>query len=220
MSISHEYARGAHRAAGPGIPVRLPKHAAGMRIGLFGGSFNPPHEGHRLASLIALSRLHLDSVWWVATPGNPLKINDGLPSLAARMDAARRVANHPRVAVTGFEAEIGTRYTWDTISWLKKRCPGVHFVWIMGADNLANFHRWRNWREIASLVSIVVIDRPGSTLKGMNARGGAFLARRRVDETDARLLARARPPGFVFLHGPRSDLSSTQLRAALSPAAR
>ena len=128
------------------------------------------------------------------------------------MAAARLIASHPRITVTGFEADIGTRYTWDTISWLKQRCPGVRFVWIMGADNLANFHHWRNWREIASLVSIAVIDRPGSTLKGMNAPGGAFLARRRVDESDGKLLAGAKRPGFVFLHGPRSEMSSTELR--------
>lgn len=159
-----------------------------------------------------MSRLGLDSVWWLATPGNPLKINDALPPLAGRMEAARRVANHPRVTVTGLEAEIGTRFTCDTLAWLKRRCPGVHFVWIMGADNLASFHRWRKWREIASLVSIAVIDRPGSTLRGMNTRGGTLLSRHRLDERDARLLADAKRPGFVFLHGPRSDVSSTQLR--------
>ena len=135
-----------------------------------------------------------------------------LSAFLAAGASARAVASHPRVTVTGFEADIGTRYTWDTISWLKQRCPGVRFVWIMGADNLANFHHWRNWREIASLVSIAVIDRPGSTLKGMNARGGAFLARRRVDESDGKLLAGAKRPGFVFLHGPRSEMSSTELR--------
>ncbi|MCC2098073.1 MAG: nicotinate-nicotinamide nucleotide adenylyltransferase, partial [Hyphomicrobiales bacterium] len=108
-----------------------------MRIGLFGGSFNPPHEGHRLASLIALKRLHLSSVWWMVTPGNPLKENSGLPSMQMRMEAARRVANHPRIAVTGFEADINTAFTYETIRYLVDRHPGVHFVWIMGADNLA-----------------------------------------------------------------------------------
>ena len=203
-----------YRAVGPGNPVRLPNHAAGMRIGLFGGSFNPPHEGHRLASMIALSRLQLDCIWWLVTPGNPLKINDGLPPLHQRMEAARRLASHPRIKITDIEAAIGTRYTFETLWWLKQRCPGVDFVWIMGADNLANFHRWQRWREIASLVSIAVIDRPGSTLKAMHGKGGEYLARQRIHESDGKLLAGRQKPGFIFLHGPRSEMSSTLLRSA------
>ncbi|MDB5571070.1 MAG: nicotinate-nucleotide adenylyltransferase [Hyphomicrobiales bacterium] len=183
-----------------------------MRIGLFGGTFNPPHDGHRHATLLALKRLKLDEVWWLVTPGNPLKENSGLPPLGMRMDAARRLARHPRIVVTGLEADIGTRYTFDTIDYLTKRCPGVDFVWIMGADNLASFHRWQHWREIAQLVPIAVVDRPQSTLKGAHSRTAAYLARHRLDEADAGLLARRGAPGFVFLHGPRSDLSSTELR--------
>jgi nicotinate-nucleotide adenylyltransferase len=174
----------------------------GLRIGLFGGTFNPPHEGHRLASMIALSRLGLDRIWWIVTPGNPLKNNNGLPPLA----------DHPRIDVTGFEAEIGARYTFDTIRWLKRRCPGVEFVWIMGADNLASFHRWQRWREIANMVAIAVIDRPASTLKATHSRGGQYLSRYRLREHEARLLFSRPAPAFVFLHGPRSDLSSTLLR--------
>ena len=214
MSISRAAARAPYRTPGLGQSVRLPKHGAGMRIGLFGGTFNPPHEGHRLASLIALSRLHLDCIWWLATPGNPLKVNDGLPPLKKRMAAARDVARHPRIHISDLEASIGTRYTYDTIAWLRAHCPGVHFVWIMGADNLAGFHRWQRWRDIASLVSIAVIDRPGSTLRALQTPGGAYLGRYRLDESDAHLLAGATPPAFMFLHGPRSDLSSTQMRAS------
>jgi nicotinate-nucleotide adenylyltransferase len=199
---------------GPGRPVRLPRHAPGLRIGLFGGSFNPPHEGHRLASLIALNRLQLDSVWWLVTPGNPLKRNDGLPDLGLRLAAARKLASHPRIVVTDLEGRIGTRFSIDTIIYLRQRCPGVYFVWLMGADNLFNFHRWRRWREIAQAVPIAVIDRPGSTLRGMNTRGGALFTRHRYDETDAPLLARAAAPAFTFLHGPRSEASSTELRKA------
>jgi nicotinate-nucleotide adenylyltransferase len=183
-----------------------------MRIGLFGGTFNPPHEGHRLVSTIALSRLGLDQIWWLVTPGNPLKQNDGLPSLAARMAAAHELADHPRIVVTGLEAQIGTRYTYDTVEWLTRRCPGVRFVWIMGADNLASFHRWQHWRDIAAMIPIAVIDRPGSTLKAVNSPAGAWLARHRLDETDGSLLAQARAPAFVFIHARRSDLSSTELR--------
>jgi len=212
MSITGRSLPAPPPANGRGAPVRLPGHAPGMRIGLFGGTFNPPHAGHRLVSTIALSRLGLDQIWWLVTPGNPLKENDGLPSLGARMEAAHALADHPRIVVTGLEAQIGTRYTYDTIAWLTRRCPGVRFVWIMGADNLASFHRWQRWRDIAALIPIAVIDRPGSTLKATNSPAGAWLAPHRLDETDGSLLAQSHAPAFVFVHARRSDLSSTELR--------
>lgn len=192
----------------------LPLWAPGMRIGLFGGSFNPPHEGHRLASLTTLRRLGLDRVWWVVTPGNPLKETGSLAELPARMTAARQVARHPRIAVTGIEEMIGTRYTVDTVAYLMNRCPGVKFVWIMGADNLLQLPRWRRWRELVDLVPIAVVDRPGSTWPALGGRAGAVLSRRRLAENEARLLADKPPPAFVFLHGPRSPASSTALRKA------
>lgn len=200
-------------AAHHGGYAKLPRHAPGMRIGLFGGTFNPPHAGHRLASVIALKRLQLDAIWWLVTPGNPLKENSGLPPLNVRMAAARRVADHPRIVVTRLEADIGTRYTFDTVDYLRRRCAGVRFVWIMGADNLRSFHRWQRWRDIAHLVPIAVIDRPRSTLKGAHSRTANYLAPWRLDEADGPLLATRGAPGFIFLHGPRSDLSSTDLRA-------
>jgi nicotinate-nucleotide adenylyltransferase len=195
-----------------GLPARLPRVQKDMRIGLFGGSFNPPHNGHRLASLIALNRLDLSSVWWMVTPGNPLKENSGLPSIQTRMEAARAVANHPGIHITGFEADIETRFTYDTVKYLIDRNPGVHFVWIMGADNLAGFHRWQYWARIARLVPIVVIDRPRSTLRGVSSRAAKYLAYHRVPERDAPLLPYMQAPAFMFVHGPRSDLSSTELR--------
>jgi len=194
-------------------PPPLPRCGRGMRIGLFGGTFNPPHAGHRLASLTALKRLGLDRVWWIVTPGNPLKDNAALPPLEERIAAARRVAAHPRIDVTGFEAGIGTRYTYDTLAYLARRCPGTRFVWLMGADNLAGFHRWQHWRDIAALVPIAVVDRPGATLKACRARAGGALAPYRVPEHRAGALVRRPPPAWGFLHGPRSFLSSTLLRA-------
>jgi nicotinate-nucleotide adenylyltransferase len=183
-----------------------------MTIGLFGGSFNPPHAGHRLVTLTALRRLGLNRVWWIVTPGNPLKDTRGLPPLADRMMAARLLMPEPRVDITGFEASIGTRFTLDTLRYLKRRCPAVRFVWIMGADNLAQFHRWQGWREIAGLMPICVIDRPGSTLKASSSKAAQAMARWRKSEYHAPCLAGRKPPNWLFLHGPRSVLSSSQLR--------
>ena len=196
------------------MTVRLPRWAPGQRIGLMGGSFNPPHEGHLLASRLALQRLKLDRLWWLVTPGNPLKPVEGLPALPARIAAARAIVHDPRIAVTGFEAEIGARYTRDTIAWLTRRAPSVHFVWIMGADNLRQFHLWRRWRDIVRLAPIAVVDRPGSTLRALGSRAAHALARYRLPESAAPCLADLAPPAFVFLHGPRSSQSSTALRRA------
>ncbi len=192
--------------------ARLPRWGSGQRIGILGGTFNPPHEGHLLISLHALKRLRLDRVWWVVTPGNPLKDNDGLPSLETRLAEARTLARDPRIAVTGFEAEIGARYTADTVAFLRRNAPGVHFVWLMGADNLRQFHRWRRWRRLAALTPIAVVDRPGSTLHAFAAPAAAYLAKFRVPERGAASFAQRPPPAFIFLHGPQSMLSSSAIR--------
>jgi nicotinate-nucleotide adenylyltransferase len=191
---------------------RLPPFAPGMRIGLLGGSFNPPHEGHAHITRLALRRLALDRVWWLVTPGNPLKSLTGLAAIRARMEAARLLHVGPRVVVSDIEAQIGSRFTYDTLVWLKRRAPDAHFVWIMGADNLRQFHRWRHWRAIAALVPIVVVDRPGSTLSATSGRAGEALAPWRVPEREAARFAAMRPPALLFLHGRRSKLSSTALR--------
>ncbi len=195
-------------------PERLfPPVAPGMRIGLFGGTFDPPHMAHLGASLLALKRLKLDRVWWLVTPGNPLKNTRGLAPLDQRIAAARKLTSHPRIDVTGLEAVINTRYTYDTILWLLARCPRVRFVWIMGADNLRSFHRWQNWRGIAKLVPIVVIDRLGPSLYAAASPAGQALARARIPEHDAVTLPDRKPPAWSFLHGLNSPLSSTALRA-------
>jgi nicotinate-nucleotide adenylyltransferase len=184
-----------------------------MRIGLFGGTFDPPHQAHLAAALLALKRLKLDRVWWLVTPGNPLKNTRGLAPLANRIAAARALTSHPRIDITGLEAVIKTRYTYDTISWLLARCPGVRFVWIMGADNLRSFHRWQKWDKIAKLVPIVVIDRLGPSLYATASPAGNVLARVRIPEHDAAALPDRKPPVWAYLHGLKSPLSSTALRA-------
>jgi nicotinate-nucleotide adenylyltransferase len=183
-----------------------------MRIGLLGGSFNPPHAAHRAISLYAIKRLQLDRVWWLVTPGNPLKDSRALHDLSERMAAAKAVANDPRIDVSCLESVIGTRYTVDTITYLRRRCSGLRFVWIMGADNLAQFHRWENWQRIAAEVPIAVIDRPPQSFHGLAATASQALSRYRIPERDAGSLADLRPPAWVFLTGMKLNLSSTRLR--------
>jgi nicotinate-nucleotide adenylyltransferase len=185
-----------------------------MRIGLFGGTFDPPHDAHRAACLIAMKRLALDRVWWLVTPGNPLKDTRGLAPLAQRIAAARALARHPRIDVTGVEADIGTSYTYATVAYLRRHCPGVRFVWIMGADNLRSFHRWQKWRGIAAMVPMAVVDRLGPSLYAGASAAGQALARARIPEAAARSLPDRKPPAWVYLHGLKSPLSSTALRAA------
>ena len=209
-----------HLADVPARYLRMPHAERGMQVGLFGGSFNPPHAGHALVAEIALRRLDLDQLWWMVTPGNPLKDTRGLSSLAERIAAARALANHPRIEVTGVEAQMRTRYTYDTVAKLVARCPGVRFVWIMGADNLRSFHRWQRWRGIANLVPIAVVDRVGPSLYATAGTAGQALSRFRIPETAATSLAYRRPPVWVFLHGLKSPLSSTALRALRGKSAR
>ncbi|WP_407181749.1 nicotinate-nucleotide adenylyltransferase [Bradyrhizobium sp. STM 3562] len=183
-----------------------------MRIGLLGGSFNPPHLAHRAISEFALKRLRLDRVWWLVTPGNPLKDQRAQANLQARLDAARAIADDPRIQVSCLESVIGTRYTDDTINFLRRRASAVRFVWIMGADNLAQFHRWQNWQRIASQIPIAVIDRPPQSFRALAAPAAQALARYRLPESEASRLADRRPPAWVFLTGMKLKLSSTGLR--------
>ena len=205
------------RASDASVPahyLRMPYVERGMSVGLFGGSFNPPHAGHALVAEIALRRLRVDQVWWIVTPGNPLKSARELAPLAERIRLCEAIAEDPRIKVTAFEASHNVRYTADTLALIRARNPGVDFVWIMGADNLRDFHRWQRWRRIAATVPIAVIDRPGSTLAYLSSVLAKTFDYARVDETDAPRLARMRAPAWTFIHGPRSSLSSTAIRNA------
>lgn len=190
----------------------VPLHSEGMRIGLLGGSFNPPHAAHRAISLFAIKRLKLDRVWWLLSPGNPLKEHRGLRSLAERAQAAREVAADPRIDISCLEDVIGVSYTVDTITHLRRRVSGARFVWIMGADNLAQFHRWKDWRRIAEAVPMAVIDRPPQSFRALAAPAAQALARYRLPENQAASLPDRRTPAWVFLTGMKLDISSTGLR--------
>ncbi|MGY8666697.1 nicotinate-nucleotide adenylyltransferase [Bradyrhizobium sp. UFLA05-109] len=194
------------------VAQALPPYTDGMRIGLLGGSFNPPHHAHRAISRFALTRLKLDRVWWLVTPGNPLKENGALHALGERMKAARDVADDPRIEVSCLESVIRTRYTIDTINFLRRRASGLRFVWIMGADNLAQFHRWQDWQRIAGQVPMAVIDRPPQSFRALASPAARALAHYRLPENEAARLADRRAPAWVFLTGLKLSLSSTTLR--------
>lgn len=197
---------------------RLPLALPGMRIGLMGGSFNPAHATHRAAALLSMKRLQLDFVWWLVTPGNPLKDNSSLPSLEERVARARKVAHHPRIIATGCEALWGLHYTHETLKQLHRRLPGVQFVWVMGADNLVQFNRWERWRDIAGLMPIAVVDRAGASTAALSAPAARALLPFRLPERAAAHLPGMKPPAWVFLHGLKSTESSTRIRACASQA--
>lgn len=198
--------------------VTLPPTAPGMRIGLLGGSFNPAHEGHRHVSLEAMARLDLTQVWWLVSPGNPLKSHAGLAAQDARLAAAAKIAYHPRITVTGLESALGTPFTAETLDFLITRAPNVRFVWLMGADNLASFHRWREWRGIMQTVPVAVFDRPGWRYRALASRAATAFAAARLPEAESRNLAGRQTPAWCFLSIPLSPLSSTALRARKIPA--
>jgi nicotinate-nucleotide adenylyltransferase len=209
------FAGPARRAPGAGRPgaLRLGFNLyPGMRVGLFGGSFNPPHAGHAHVAETAVRRLGLHRLIWLVSPQNPLKSDREMATLPARMAATRRVARGPAMIVSDAETRIGARYTVDTLRILKARFPGVRFVWVMGGDNLAQLHRWRGWVEIMSEVPVAVVSRPGPRLNGRIAPAARRFAHARRPSAGARGLPGSAPPAWVYLRGPLNFLSSTHLR--------
>lgn len=192
--------------------VGFPPVRPGMCIGLLGGSFDPAHAGHAMITQEALKRFGLDEVWWLVSPGNPLKARGPAP-LDARLAHARDVMWHPRVRVTDIEARLGTRFTHQTLSRLLSIYPGVRFVWLMGADNLANFHHWDRWREILALVPVGVMARPGQRISARLSPAARQFRRYRLRGREASRLCGAMPPAWCFLNVPMQNLSSTAIRA-------
>jgi nicotinate-nucleotide adenylyltransferase len=183
------------------------------RIGLLGGSFNPAHEGHRDISLAALAYLDLDEVWWMVSPQNPLKSAKGMASFAERMASAKAMADHPRIRVTDIEQKLGTRFTADTLRKLVTRFPSCRFVWLMGADNLAQIASWRDWTRIFHLTPIAVFDRPTYTIKALTSLAARRFRRSRRREAALKTLAATPAPAWVFVHHRLNPISATQIRA-------
>ena len=186
----------------------------GMHVGLFGGSFNPPHSGHLHVAETARIRLGLDRVIWLVSPQNPLKSARDTAPLAQRMAWVRDLARGPDMVVSDFETRAGLWWTVDTLRLLKVRHPGVKFVWVMGSDNLAGFHHWKGWTDIARLMPMAVVARPGSILGSRFAPTSTFFADRRVPASRAPVLAEMEAPAWVYLTAPLNPQSSTAIRAA------
>jgi len=191
--------------------ARGPK--GGLRIGLMGGSFNPAHGGHLNLSLAALKRLSLDRVWWLVSPQNPLKPDDGMAPFADRLASAEALARHPRIDVSDIEARLGTRYTADTLAALVARYPAHDFVWLMGADNLIQIPAWDRWSRIFHTVPVAVFARPSYSLRALAGPAARRFRRHRLPEGKAGQLAGLRPPAWVFCHMRLDPTSASALRA-------
>lgn len=194
-----------------GFPLAGP----GQVIGLFGGSFDPAHSGHVHVTEWAMRRFGLSRVWWLVSPGNPLKAHGPAP-LVERMAAARRIMPDPRVEITDIEARLGTRMTVDTIRALQRHYPGVRFIWLMGSDNLVQFDRWDEWREIAARVPLGILARPGSRMPARFSRTARILQAQRLPAEQALRLAYMPPPVWCLVDIPLSRMSSSAIRAGLA----
>jgi len=189
------------------LPFALP----GQTIGLLGGSFDPPHAGHVHISKQAMRRFGLDRVWWLVSPGNPMK-QDGPADFDRRMAACQALVRHPRVVVSDLEARLGTRYTAETLAQILPIYPGVRFVWLMGADNLSQFHKWDRWRQIINTVPIGILARPENVIRGGLSPTARTYARFRLPSRQAAALAHRPAPCWSLVTGPTVDISSTEIR--------
>lgn len=193
-------------------PILRSPPVDGLRIGLFGGSFNPPHAGHLAVALAVLRRLRLDRVWWLVSPQNPLKDPRDTQDFSDRLAATRALARHPRLLVSDVETRLGTRTTAETLLALRPLLARGRFVWIMGADSFAGLHRWNDWRDIPASLPLAVIDRPGWSLRALNSPAARALSRFRLRPEEAATLPGRRPPAWVFLTQRHRPESSTAIR--------
>lgn len=198
-------------AVAAALPGGLP--AAGIRIGLLGGSFNPAHEGHLEISREALRRLRLQEVWWLVSPQNPLKSASGMAPAEERLDSARRMARDTAIRPALVESALGSVYTADTLTRLLQTLPKMRFVWLMGADNLIQIDRWARWQQIFNTVPVAIFDRPSYSLRALSSKAALMFRQARIDERDAGELADLRPPAWVFIHNRLNTQSATQIRA-------
>ena len=192
---------------------KKPFFSPGQTVVLFGGSFDPPHKGHDLVAKAALRQLKADFVWWLVSPQNPLK-NRRAGGLAARVAATRELAHHPKFIVTAEETRLGTQYALDTVHALQKAYPHVHFIWLIGTDNLAQLHRWKGWRTLMRDIPIAVYPRPTHGVKALASPAAQRFSRHRVTTGEIGQLRFLRPPAWGLLAGPQSTQSSTALRAS------
>lgn len=196
----------------PILRAGFPAIRAGQSVGLLGGSFDPPHAGHVHVTREALKRFGLDRIWWLVSPGNPLKPVGPAP-LERRMEVARRMMRHPRVMISDIEAKIGTRYTADTLSVLVERFPGVRFVWLMGADNLLLIHHWQQWCRIFQTVPVGIVARSVDVAAARHAKAATTFANVRLQNHQSLLLPRTSAPAWCLVNVPMLDVSSSAIRA-------
>lgn len=189
----------------------------GLKVGLLGGSFNPAHEGHRLVSLMAMRQLGLDQVWWLVSPQNPLKSAANMAPVEERLKLAQATTRHPRIFAADIETELNTRFTFDTVRALQKRFTQTHFVWLLGADNMIELPRWKNWRTLMKTIPIAVYPRPGFTLKARLSPAAKTFPNALLDGSDAKALATRAAPALCFLEGPQSSQSATAIRRQNAP---
>ncbi|WP_122073374.1 nicotinate-nucleotide adenylyltransferase [Pseudophaeobacter sp. EL27] len=191
-----------------GFPYLRP----GMTVGLLGGSFDPAHQGHVQISRAALQRFNLDRLWWLVSPGNPLK-SRAPASMERRVAAARELMDHPKVQISDVEARLGTRYTAETLRALRRLYPHVRFVWLMGADNLAHFHHWKDWQQIMETVPIGVLARPGDRISARLSPAARIYRRQMLQDSQSQNLARSVAPAWCFVNVPMIAESSSAIRA-------
>ena len=194
------------------MTIKLPPHGSGQRIGLFGGSFNPAHEGHRQVALYAMKRLKLDWVWWLVSPQNPLKDPRETGDYAKRLAQTKLLAHHPRFVVSDIEKQIGSRNTAQTLRTLKTLAD-AKFVWIMGADSLANLHHWHQWTQIVEGVTLAVLARPGYSIRALDSKTALRYRDKRISNDRPQILAGKPPPHWAFISMPLRKESSSAIRA-------